>query len=398
MDIDSSIQLQTQREAVPSAMPARVRVVIDEAEPGPLGFRLQTLGGVFDAAFELYKQNFTTIAFIVACVFIPTQVLLHAAGNLWMKPLMAHTNPDNPDFLSGFAIGCLGLLIGAPQYGVPGYLSLLTSFMASGPVAVAIANVLIGRPLSVAAAYQRAVPIFWRLIWTWTLFFLTYVLVLVLTLVVLVIVAGIAASTPGLQGLFAAGGAEVGIAIVIIMAIVPYVISCLVGTALFAFAPPLIALENLTVMGAVERNSRLVSKGVFWRTCLTISLLPILVFGLQYLMLLSASSVVEAFKWPSWAYFVVNTGLSSIVSFFFQPYWMVLITLMYFDCRVRREGLDVRFMTDNLASLDEYLDPSPPAADAAEQNAAPVVPPAGRAASGPIVIPPLPTAPQGDSS
>jgi hypothetical protein len=55
-------------------------------------------------------------------------------------------------------------------------------------------------------------------------------------------------------------------------------------------------------------------------------------------------------------------------------------------------------MTDNLTTLDEYLDPSPPAADAAQQTTGPVVPPASRPASGPIVIPPLPTAPQGDPS
>ena len=30
--------------------------------------------------------------------------------------------------------------------------------MASGPVAVAVANILLGRPLNIAAAYRRALP------------------------------------------------------------------------------------------------------------------------------------------------------------------------------------------------------------------------------------------------
>jgi hypothetical protein len=332
----------------------RIPSTADENEIG--GFTLQTVGGVYDSAFELYKRHFGTLALIVACVFIPTQVLLHAAGNLWLRPLLVQMNSDNPDPLAVMQVGLLGFLIGGPQYGVPGYLSLLTSCMASGPVAVAVANILVGRPLNIATAYKRAVPVFWRLFWTFNVMFVIYVLVFVLVLIALVLLLGVTSAFS--RQLIAVGGPELGAAFVLLMIIVPYLASSALGTGLFAFAPPLIALEQLTVLGAIERNSRMLSRRQFWRVCLAITLLPIVIFGLQYLILQSASSVVQALKWPTWAEFVVNTGLSSLINFFFQPYWMIFVTLLYFDCRVRSEGLDVRYMIDNLPELDPYLDPN----------------------------------------
>ena len=311
------------------------------------GFTSQTLGGVFDSAFDLYKQNFGVLALIVACVFIPTQVVLHAAGNIWLRPLMAQYNASNPDFGIGVQIFSLAVLIGAPQAGIPGYVSLLTSFMACGPVAVAVANILVGRPLSMPTAYRRAVPVLWRLFWTWNLFFLVYVLVLAMVAILLFIILAII----GASGMTSLGGEELGVVILVLMLVTPYLACCLLGTAMFAFAPPLIALENFTVLGAVERNSQLVAGKFFWRMSIAITLLPVVIFGLQFLMLLSASSVVESLKWPAWAGFVVGTGLSSVISFFFQPYWMIFMTLLYFDCRVRREGLDVRYLADNLPEV-----------------------------------------------
>ena len=158
------------------ALPSKTGLHDATEETETIGFTEQSVGGIFDSAFDLYKRNFGTLALIVACVFVPTQVLLHAAGNLWLRPLMAQFNRANPEFFSTLQIFLLGTLIGAPQAGLPGYISLLTSFMAGGPVAVAVANILVGRPLTVGGAYRRAVPVFWRLFWTWNLLFLVFFL------------------------------------------------------------------------------------------------------------------------------------------------------------------------------------------------------------------------------
>jgi hypothetical protein len=349
---------------------SQVHQLAETEVPEAPGFTLQTIGGIFDEAFDLYKRRFGTLALIVACVFIPTQVLLHAAGNLWLRPLSAATDMANPDPLVLVETAILGLLIGAPQSGVPGYISLLTSFMASGPIAVAVASILAGKPISVGSAYRRAVPVFWRLFWMWNLLclliFLTFAVVFIglcvlfVMLVALLTMNGINAN--------AIGGPEVGAAILFLSIAIPYLSSCALASVLFGFAPPLIGLENLTVMGAVERNTRLVPRSLYWRVYLSLTLLPIVTCGLQIAILASASSVVAALKWPAWSDFVVNTSLASLISFFFQPYWMIFVTLLYFDCRVRREGIDVRYMADNLPELDPYLDPANPLAPGSQSD------------------------------
>ena len=254
---------------------------------------------------------------IVAFVFIPTQVVLHAAANLWLKPLIAQVNSADADPMLGFQIGMIGIIIGAPQYGVPGFISLITSFMVSGPVAVAVANILVGRPLSVAAAYRRGVPVFWRLFAIWILLFLIFFLT---SFTMLFMLSFFLAAVGG------TGIPELIMGSVIVMIIGAYLTSCAVSTALFAFAPPLVALENLSVLAAVDRNVRLVHRKHFWRTCLTVTMMPIVTFGLQILILFSSTSLVGALKWPAWAEFVMGTGLSSLISFFFQPYWMIFLS------------------------------------------------------------------------
>ena len=283
----------------------------------------------------------------------------------------------------------LGALIGDPKTGVPGYLSLLSSFMASGPIAVAVANILVGRPLTVATAYRRAVPVFWRLFWTCNLLFILFFLVALAAIVGLAIVLGLVIMAVTGSGVNpnAIGVQQISFGFLILMIVVPYLAGCALATALFAFAPPLIALENLTVVEAVERNCRLVSRKQFWRIYLGITLLPIVIFGLLFLILMSASSVVQALKWPAWSEFVINTGLSSVISFFFQPYWMIFITLLYFDCRVRKEGIDVRYMADNLSELDPLL-----ATPDVGAHSAPAAHELARAPAGPtgFTLPPLP--------
>ena len=115
----------------------------------------QTLAGIFDGAFDIYKRHFVMLALIVAVVFIPTQVFLHAASNLWLRPLSINFRGDARDPIQTLQIMLLAFFLGVPTYGIPGFLSLLTSFMASGPVAVAVANILLKRPVTIASAYRR---------------------------------------------------------------------------------------------------------------------------------------------------------------------------------------------------------------------------------------------------
>ncbi|HLJ56441.1 MAG TPA: hypothetical protein VKT77_15490 [Chthonomonadaceae bacterium] len=337
-------------------------VAVEDSAPG---LETYSFSGAFDAAFDLYKRHFGVLALIVAYVFIPTQVILYAAGNVWFKPLAAHYNVNSPDGGLMFQLFWIGSLLGSPGNGVPGYLSLMTSFMVSGPVSIAVGNILIGRPTRVSGAYRRATPVLRRLFLVWMLLGLVMVVTVFMTAGVLAFAIGLIAAF----GAMAVSTPEISTALAIGMVIVTYFVCSLVCAFFFAFSPPLIALENLTVLGSVERNFRLMRGRNFWRIVLSIALLPIVTFGLQVLTLISASAMVATLHWPPWTEFVINTGLSSLIAFFFQPYWMIFLTLLYFDARVRQEGLDLRYMADNLPELDPLLAPPPPAHGAAAEAA-----------------------------
>src|SRR5579871_5031489 len=107
----------------------------------------QSLGKLFDAAFDLYKSHFAVLALIVALVFIPTQIALHAASNLWVTPLSHQIRSDSQDqdFALQLGVALLRMLIGSPENGVPGILTLLISFLISGPVSLAVADIVLGR-------------------------------------------------------------------------------------------------------------------------------------------------------------------------------------------------------------------------------------------------------------
>ena len=46
---------------------------------------------------------------------------------------------------------------------------------------------------------------------------------------------------------------------------------------------------------------------------------------------------------PVWQ-FLTQTSLTAGISCFIQPYWMIFITLLYFDYRIQRECFDIRML------------------------------------------------------
>src|SRR5579864_2444833 len=120
-----------------------VASVVNEAQIAPP----QSLSGVFDQAFDLYKQQFKTLALISALLYFPTQILLHGVYNTWLLPLFTHlqTPTGNGDAESWLTAIAGGLMIGGPEYGLPGLLPLCVLALMSGPLCVAVSDVYFGR-------------------------------------------------------------------------------------------------------------------------------------------------------------------------------------------------------------------------------------------------------------
>ena len=307
-------------------------------------FAPQSLSGVFDEAFDLYKRHFGLLAMIAAIIYIPTQALAYAVSNLLYRPIAAQAALNSEsDFASAFLTLILGFLIGAPQSGLPGYLPLLLSYIASGPVSKAVNSLVLGEISTVKQAYQHSVALLFRLFFAWGLFSLivvalgvvSWVLIFFLYILVLLLMstAGLATVAP-----------EIAVFVLILLIVAPYFLITAFGAQFFAFVGPLMAIEKLGISGALIRSAQLVRKGLFSRTWMALSLLPLVIYGLQLLILQSSTSFANSLNLPSVAEFVLLTGFSNAVCFFFQPYWMIFLTLLYYDFRIRKEALDIRRM------------------------------------------------------
>src|SRR5579871_1246583 len=127
-------------------------------------FLPQTLGGVFDESFELYKKHFLTFAMIAAVALIPTQMLLHTIVALWLRPLANQINANSSPDAGLLVLTRIGFFFtGDPRNETPGLISLLVPILISGPMAVAVSDIYIGRKATVRDAYRRARPYLPRL-------------------------------------------------------------------------------------------------------------------------------------------------------------------------------------------------------------------------------------------
>jgi hypothetical protein len=125
-------------------------------------------------------------------------------------------------------------------------------------------------------------------------------------------------------------------------------IPCLALYSRYALAFPTCAIENLPAPSAIDRSVNL-SQGGRWRICggFVLPLAAALAFSssLDWLIELMKTSSPFLAGSP----FVV-AGLNGIVSFagdlVFIPLGAIVLTVLYYDQRIRREGYDVERMMD----------------------------------------------------
>ena len=333
----------------------------------------RALSGLFDESFDLYKRHFTTIALCVACLYLPTLALFNLLQAAWIRPLLMTMQDARGD-----AADVAGLKLGL-LYIVEFCVLMFGLILASGPATVAVAACSQGQPITVREAFRRALPAFPRLA-TYGLVALFAVLCattvgFALTAIALGVVATVFSSIhiPELTTL-------VALLTVATLIVAPY----LCGTALlarfFLLTPALTVLENLPLNALMERSGHLARSSRFRRVWLAAIFLPLVTLGLELLVEYAADSVITALRLSPAFAFGAQTGASALFSFLLQPYWIIFLCLLYFDCRVRRDGLDVSRLAD-AAGLPHPTAPLPTSPTLATPltiyNVSPALPPQG---------------------
>ena len=257
----------------------------------PLSF-----GEILDRAFRVYLDNFALLFGISAVVWIPDGLLLlssHVIGNS--------------------AAAVLNLI----------FLSLIGPILAAAHI-VAVSEVYLDRPITIAEAYRSTRPIIMPLLGTYLLLGL-----LLFGPFALLLGVAYALSVPALAILaFPAG-----------IAVIYFSVS-------FALIGPVMIVERRFAMAALRRSRELVS-GAWWLT-----------LGIIFTAALIAQVPAIGLKFL-WAFIpVIGVLLTALTQAVSSTYSSVVLVIYYFDRRCRKEDFDLRLLAEQVRAETVNMTPA----------------------------------------
>ncbi|HEY3397090.1 MAG TPA: hypothetical protein VGM19_05455 [Armatimonadota bacterium] len=343
--------------------------------PKPVNvLRPRTATDLMDAAVGLYRHHFGVLLGTVAVVHAPLMAfqVLTSSGQAAMNNRWVGTQNVPGVEMFGYMAGLFAII------GLLGIASLFFAPLAAGAMVRGVSELYLGRPMTIAGAYRAARPWWMRLVGAQLLTqLITAGLAYVPIIAFVMIGAFVMTASP------IAGGILMGVGVLAGLLLGLAAASVLSATA------PAIVLENLNVVDAMKRSSRLVRpllKHVLGTYCLLglLMVAPMLAaYALgAYLQFRGGSPAGVSVMGSAMA-----SALAATVMILIKPVMSVGLVALYYDLRVRQEGFDLEVMAAQLAGVAP-----PPAALAAAPAPLPVAPQ-------PVVAPPdeLPPAEWGEA-
>ncbi len=279
--------------------------------PAPIRFRPMPLPELLDELFRLYRRHFSLIVGVSLLVALPGLVWTLVTGTYRLNSasfanIFVTTGSTTPVFNSQQFLNLFGpILLGL----VGGFFLLPISI---GAVYRAVTDVALGRPATIGSVLRETLARYLPLL--------------------------------GLVGL--------GILIFIgwiIAEIIGFVLLVLPGLAVFCAAIYLAVRWTLTVaammaedIGPIRglgRSWNLVS-GSWWRTLGILLIVGILQTIISYGLFILFGVIAALFSTGDFQAAVVQVG-GTLLTALVSPITTIAITLLYFDLRVRKEGLDL---------------------------------------------------------
>lgn len=284
-------------------------------QPGSaMSLRPLRVGEMLDAAIKLYRQHWKTFMAMVAIITVPFVFLQHLA-----VAMLGAGDPFDP--VSGARTGVISTTI---AFAALDFL-LIRPFLTAAIVrSVAIAY--LGGVPAVGPAYDFALRRLWSILWV--------VLLGILAIVgIFVPIVGLATA------LVAAGSAEGAV-----LVFLPGVVLAVVLYIRWLFGPAVVVVEDQRGKAALARSWRL-SSHAFWKivgTTLLAWLLTGIVGGLFSVVPTLLSAPLGSAGW------LVRAAGSAVASVVTTPFVIMVTVLLYFDQRIRKEGLDLAIMAQEL--------------------------------------------------
>jgi len=254
--------------------------------PPPPSLKPRSVGEILEAAFDLYRKYWRSLILIVAVVVVPITIVQYAIGNALGGSTTTSANGE-------VTVHATGGTIAAATVG--GLISFVMWQILIGAIAWAVASALVGREPDVGDSYRFGYRRFWSILLV---------------------------------------GVLVGLAVFV--GLILFIIPGIIIAVRLSVSIPALVVERKRGTDALRRSWDLV-KGYSWS-----------VFGAFVVVALLngiVNGVLTAIGNDNW----FATGiLAAIASCITTPYLGLVIGLLYFDLRVRKENLDV-------ATLDREL-------------------------------------------
>src|SRR5688572_14022175 len=322
-------------------------------------------GDLIDRAVRLYRRHM----FVLIRTAAPP-VIVGAAGWIvgWLMLKRVFLTDDVSEMFLYLFISALGFLVFCIGY-------LFTLVVMGGATRTLVAHLLRNDPVTARATYNAVRARFWGLIGASLIVFVWIAISLLaasvsfqIMAVILFFVIGILATMT-----FSIVPALVGI--------VGFLVASLVSLMVFffivgrvAYVPQVMLVEGKGVFESFSRSfnlargnvRRLMAMTVF-TTFATQSALMILWMPLGWYGYLSGVDVLNDANWPVW-YSVASNVLAPLSSILLTPVWMLGLSLLYVDERVRHEGYDIELMAARQLGELPNIDVTSPLGTALSSN------------------------------
>jgi len=261
----------------------------------PFPLRQMGIGELIDAAVRLYRREWKVLIGIVAFIVIPTTFIQVWITQLALGPLDAPTVPSSGALSQVVVVTLVFFVI---QF-------LIVQPFLVAAIARAAADVYLGEPVTIGGTYRYALSRLVAILWV-------TILGLLLTLLgfVLLIIPGI------------------------------------IALVRLAFAPAALVVEGQRGTKAIGRSWRL-TKGYFWRTLGTLLLSSIISAIVAAILTIPGELVVQGLGPNAWPISALVSALATVLT---TPFGMLVVVLLYFDLRIRKEGFDIEVMARELAT------------------------------------------------
>ena len=288
-----------------------------------------SLGELLDRSFTFYRRHFSTFVGIMAA---PSVMVLLVSVDREMMSALARHNLQNGDI--GWVLAGSGLLIVLSI----GY--FVVYMAALGATTLAVSDLYRDRPITIAGSYAQMRGQIGSLVVLMLLTGLRVGGVAVAMLAGIGITAGLLRTAPLFAGSVIALIAIAGGAVFVFLML------------RYALSVPALTLESVTPSEALGRSVDL-TRNNLWRVfvlCLfsvVITYVSILIFQAP----LITAAVIAGPESPAAFWLNLAGALTgAIASAISGPIMIIALAVLYYDVRIRHEGLDLEIMMDKLGS------------------------------------------------